>query len=86
MQGIHNAVGIETVSDDILSEVNDIQSLLEGSSSKAGFFNNVATSTKVGDDVKKKYASLQKELDDTMMPVKITISSLKAIMSAAWWK
>jgi len=76
---ITSAVNIESESDKLLRNLNEIQNYYVGSFSKPGFFSKLLLSDKVSDEVKKAYQIKQNEFDDAIMPVKITISSLKAI-------
>lgn len=76
---VKNAIGIEAVSDNLLKQLNEIQNYYTGSSEKPGFFSKVQLSKKIKDDIKAEYLSRQNDFDDSVMPCKITISSLKAI-------
>ena len=74
-----SASGIEADSDKLSEIINSLQADLAGTNDKPGFFRLVSTSSVVSDDAKRRYASLQSEIDDKMMLVRVTAGGLKAI-------
>ena len=79
VKGIDSVVGIESVSDSLLTALDGIQTSFTGSGSKQGFFGRVAASDGIDAGTKAKYATLRTTFEDSVMPARVAISLLKTI-------
>lgn len=78
-KSIRNAMGIESTANNLLRDLDEIQSLYVGSANKPGIFNLIQLDKSISSNTKNKYKKVLTYIEDQMTLARISVGSLKTI-------